>query len=67
MFPKLQALMDIHVDSLYKLQAQQEANMAVVLTIADVLVSQFDVENSHSLRHAYGEFYLHLLCRTTRC
>uniref|UniRef100_A0ABD2XQX9 Rho guanine nucleotide exchange factor 18 n=1 Tax=Trichogramma kaykai TaxID=54128 RepID=A0ABD2XQX9_9HYME len=55
MFPKLQALMDIHFDFLAKLR-QRQSESPVVPSIADILCDQFSGDNSYGMKSAYGEF-----------
>lgn len=63
MFPRLNDLIEIHLEFLSKLR-QRQRERPVVSSIADILLEQFSNNYSVKLKSAYGTFFtLHLIFR----
>lgn len=55
MFPRLNDLIELHLNLLSKLRERQKQS-PIVTTIADILLDQFSGQHAAKLKSAYGEF-----------
>lgn len=56
MFPRLNDLIELHLELLSKLR-QRQRESSIVSSIADILLEQFSNHHASKLKSAYGKLY----------